>query len=216
MNDDELDEALQLFYIQARNKQGENYSRSSLISLRYAIERYLNNPPYERGIKITKNPAFTNSNRVLDAKLKILKREGQENTKHKPAIEQGDLEKLKSGKAILPCTPLCLLRNVWFHTTLYWCKRGREGQRQLTKKSFEFSTDASDRKYARMSHEEASKNHPGGVVDPVSFEKLARMYETSHPTDGYSALHVYLQKLNPKCEAFFQTPKRNWQPDDLV
>ena len=145
-----------------------------------------------------------------------MQQQGKENTKHKPAIEQDDLTKLKTSPAILPYTPLGLLRNVWFHTTLYWCKRGREGQRQLTRKSFEFCTDATGRQFARMSHDEALKNHPGGVVDPVSFEKLARMYQTTHPTDGYTALQLYIQRLNPKCEAFFQYPKRNWQPDDVI
>ena len=58
MNKKELDETLQHFYVEARNKKGEIYSRSSLINLRYAIERYLNDPPYERGIKIAKKPGI--------------------------------------------------------------------------------------------------------------------------------------------------------------
>ena len=103
---------------------------------------------------------------MLNAKLKDLKKAGMESTKHKPAIEREDLMKLKSGSdVLLPVNPLSLLRNVWFHVSLYWCRRGREGQRQLTKKSFVFGEDAGGRNYATMAHDEVTKNHPGGVAD---------------------------------------------------
>ena len=54
-----------------------------------------------------------------------------------------------------------------------------------------------------MSHDEISKNHPGGLNDVESTEKEARMYETEDQGDGYKALKLYLQKVNPKCTAFF-------------
>ena len=36
-----------------------------------------------------------------------------------------------------------------------------------------------------MSHDEISKNHPGGLNDVESTEKEARMYETEDQGDGY-------------------------------
>jgi len=47
----------------------------------------------------------------------------------------------------------------------------------LTTNSFKFETDAAGRNYATMSHDELSKNHPGGLKDVESTEKEARMYE---------------------------------------
>jgi len=49
-------------------------------------------------------------------------------------------------------------------------------------------------------------------------EKEARMYSTSDNQllDGLTCLKVYLQKLNPKCEALFQYPKRNVKQDEHV
>ena len=67
-----------------------------------------------------------------------------------------------------------------------------------------------------MAHDESTKNHPGGIGDIQSFEKLGRMYETDSATDGYSALQKYLAKLNPDCSALFQYPKRNWSEQDKV
>jgi len=147
---------------------------------------------------------------MLDAKLKQLKQWGKESVKHKPVIEAEDLKKLKSSNALSCCTPLGLLRNIWFHITIYWCRRGREGQRGLTKSSFQFLTDENNKPYARMAHDEATKNHQGGISDQQSFEKEARMYQTDDPNDGYNALRLYPSKLNPNCNAFFQFPKRNW------
>ena len=67
-----------------------------------------------------------------------------------------------------------------------------------------------------MSHDETTKKHPGGVSDVESYEKNGRMYKTNSPADGYSALELFLSKLNPQCEALFQYPKRNWRPSDKI
>lgn len=217
MDNDELDKVLTKFYAETRNKKGDDYSRSTLLGLRNSIERYLNNPPYKRGIKIAGNPLFQSSNKFLDAKIKQLKRDGKENVKHKPPIELEDLKKLRESDVFKPSTPLGLLRNVWFNTTLFWCRRGREGQRSLTPSSFAFETDPQGRSYATMTHSETTKNHQGGINDVESFEKYGRMYETNEDIDGYRALRLYIAKLNPSCTSFFQYPKRQgWDISDEV
>ena len=178
-SDEELDRNLRVFYAEVRNKYGENYGKSTLLGLRSGIERYLNYPPHNRGIKFSKNPVFMKSNMILDAKIKNLKQLGKQNIRHKPAIMTTDLKKLRVHSVISPTTPLGLLRNVWFHTTLYWCRRGREGQRNLTSSSFTFAVDENSRAYATMTHDELSKNHPGGFDDTESFEKDGRMYRAT-------------------------------------
>ena len=69
-----------------------------------------------------------------------------------------------------------------------------------------------------MAHDEATKNHPGGVSDVPSSEKLARMYKTPEKNDTYKALKFYMAKLNPQCDAFFQYPRKNskWNYHDEV
>ena len=152
---------------------------------------------------------------MLDAKLVQLKKLGKENSQHKPMLEDEDMEKLKSSDALSLSNPMSLLRNVWFHIVLYFCKQGHEGQRELQKSSFKLEIDASGRNYVTMAHNEVSKNHPGGLKDTNSTEKYARMYETDSPNDGYKAVKLYLSKLNPKSSAFFLYPSRNWAPSDL-
>ncbi|KXJ06855.1 RNA-directed DNA polymerase from mobile element jockey [Exaiptasia diaphana] len=62
--------------------------------------------------------------------------------------------------------------------------RGREGQRGLRPDSFRFSESAEGEKYVEMTHDEATKNHPGGILDHGTDEKEGRMYATSDPEDG--------------------------------
>ena len=45
---------------------------------------------------------------------------------------------------------------MWLHITLYFCRRGREGQRNLKKGSFVFLQDKNGKRYATMAHDEAS------------------------------------------------------------
>ncbi|KAK3727519.1 hypothetical protein QZH41_001174 [Actinostola sp. cb2023] len=151
---------------------------------------------------------------MLNAQIISLKRQGKENVTHKPAIENEDLLKLKSSVVLALSNPLALFRNVWFHVVLFFCRRGREGQRQLKPSSFKFEVDPSGRKFVTMTHDELTKNHPGGVGDVSSTEKYARMYETEDVNDGYKALELYISKLNPKCDSLFQYPRRNWSVDD--
>ena len=142
MTNTELDVSLRQFYAEARNKEGENYGRATLLSLRNGIGRFLNSPSNNCGISLTKDPQFVLSNQMLDAKIKQLKKEGLQNTNHKPAIELEDLEKLKNSEILSLTQPWFLLRNVWFHISLFWCRRGFEGQRSLKRRSFAFDVDA--------------------------------------------------------------------------
>ena len=134
MSNKELDQNFRYFYEEARTREGALYSRSSLLGLRNAIERYRNNSTINRGISITKGTEFQSSNKLLQSMINLNKGENKENTKHKPPIPAADLQKLKS--PIRGNNPWGLLQNVWLHISFCWCGRGREGQRQLTKQSF--------------------------------------------------------------------------------
>ena len=210
----QLDHNLRQFYAEARTQKGEPYSKSTLLGFRHGIERYLNSPPYNKGLQLASDPRFLRSNQMLDTQLVNLKQSGKENVTHKPAIEEDHLQQLKASGVFSLSSPLSLLRNVWFHIVLFFCRRGREGQRALTTKSFNFAVDAARRKFATMAHDEASKNHRGGVNDKPSDEKEARIYKTEDQNYGYKALKLYLEKINPNSSAFFQHPKANFSPED--
>ena len=117
MSIQELDENLRQFYAKARNRNGENYSCATLLSLRNGIKRFLNMPPNDRGISFNKDPRLLLSNQMLDAKIKQLKKDGLQNTTHKPAIEQEDLESSKTVKFFNLPSP-CLYLEIFGSTFL--------------------------------------------------------------------------------------------------
>ena len=88
MNSKELDQNLARFYVEARTKKGEEYSRSALLGFRNSIERHLNNNGVT--VKISKNQVFQNSNKILDAKLKFNRRAGKKNIQRLPKTTDKD------------------------------------------------------------------------------------------------------------------------------
>jgi len=100
---------------------------------------------------------FQRSNKILDAKLRINRRAGKENVQHKPVIEATDLARIPASPFLSMTIHAGLLRRTWFYISLHWCRRGREGQRDLRRDSFKLTHDANGREYAVMTHEEATK-----------------------------------------------------------
>ena len=103
---------------------------------------------------------------MLDVKLRDMKKVGKQNVKHKPAIKREDLRYLKESEVICPTTPQGLLYNECFHVTPYFCRWGREGQRNLTKSCFLFLQYKNNKWYATMAHEESSKTRQERSMTP--------------------------------------------------
>ena len=214
MNTTELDQNLARFYVEARTIKGDEYSRSALLSFRSSIERYLNN----NGVllKLSKNQLFQNSNKILDAKLRINRRAGKDNVHHKPVIVASDLEKIRTSPFLSMATPAGLLRRTWFYVSLHWCRCGREGQRDLRRESVKFSQDANGREFAVITKGESTHFRPSGENSKPSGERDTRLYSTGADDDAFASLKFYVSKLNPSCTAFFQQPKQGVTNDDAV
>ena len=104
---------------------------------------------------------------MLNAKIKNLEEQGKE--QHKEAIPVANLKKLKEGLVLRMTNPWSLLRNVWFHAVLDWCRGGREGQQNLKPSSFQFAVDEEGKPYITMTHNESPRNHPGGLPNTATF-----------------------------------------------
>ena len=104
---------------------------------------------------------------MLDAKLKDMKKHGEQNVKHKPV-----------SLSVKTCSvwkraPLSFLHNVWFHVSLYF-----NSVDVVRKSSLLFLQDENSEWYATMGHDEASKTRRGGIdVPATNYKKLGRMYQ---------------------------------------
>nr|XP_046247602.1 uncharacterized protein LOC124060545 isoform X2 [Scatophagus argus] len=211
---------LRSFYAEARSKSGQLYSKSSLISIRSSLNRYLNEPPYCRTLDLTKDPELRSANLTLAAVIRRLEEQGAGPVVQKQAITRSDLRKLYESSVFNTDTPFGLLNKVWFETCMYFCTRGRENQRELEEDSFGLAVDEDGRKFVYFKalgpyHKSRSaawtKKRPDADEDT-----LPRMYETGTEQCPYASFVRYVSKRNPLCRAFFQRPRDHCCANDVT
>lgn len=211
---------LRSFYAEARSKSGQLYSKSSLISIRSSLNRYLNEPPYCRTLDLTKDPELRSANLTLAAVIRRLEEQGAGPVVQKQAITRSDLRKLYDSPVFNTDTPFGLLNKVWFEICMYFCTRGRENQRELEEDSFGLAADEDGRKfvyfkalgpYHKFRSAALTKKRPDTYED-----MLPRMYETGTDQCPYASFLLYVSKRNPLCRAFFQRPRDHCSMTDVT
>ncbi|XP_069765884.1 activating transcription factor 7-interacting protein 1-like isoform X2 [Narcine bancroftii] len=197
---EELDGILREFYGTVRNHDGNTYSISSYKSIRAGLNRHLKMPPHSRQICLMQDKEFTSANNVFLGVLKILRKQGKDETNHHPPINAADLRKIRTSGVLGLHTPLALVNKVWFDLQLHFSKRGREILRDLPPDAFVINQDPNGRRYAMLKYTRKSRHHE----DPL---KLGRMYDM--PGDAncpVTSLELYISKLPPDPPAFYLHP----------
>ena len=197
-----LANVLKLFYAEARKTDGTSYSKSTLNSLRFGLNRHFK---ATRGFDIINDSEFTDANKVFGAKCVDLKRQGLAKVEHKPPICEEDLKKLYESGVFCLNDPEKLQNKVFFEVMLYFCRRGRQNLRQLKKTDFSFNTDGTGARYVCKTTDELTKNRR---EDDEGFDGGV-MYEKPGPNCPVASFELYLSHLNPLNEFLFQRPKRN-------
>jgi hypothetical protein len=211
-----LCERLIKFYQELKKTPTQHYSPSAHLSIRAALERHLSALPEFNSISIIRDHKFKAANKSLNAKLKLIKAQGQGKVHHHPSISAEDIKKCYETKVFGDESPLSLLRVNWFNISLHFCRRGRENQRSLTKESFEIKTDANGNEYVAMVVSESTKNHQGGLGDKAIDEGDPKMFSNGKSTCPVRYFKKLLAVLNPKQNALFQKPKRNFMSGDQI
>ncbi|KAI5619851.1 BTB/POZ domain-containing protein KCTD1 isoform X1, partial [Silurus asotus] len=211
---------LRAFYSEARSKSGQLYSKSSLISIRSSLNRYLNEPPFCRTLDLTKDPELRSANLALAAVIRRLEEQGAGPVVQKQAITRADLRRLYASAAFSARTAFGLLNKVWFETCMYFCTRGRENQRELEQGSFGLAADEDGRRFVYFKalgpyHKSRSSSWSRKRSD-LDEENLPRMYETGTEFCPYASFVKYLSKRNPACRAFFQRPRDHCGENDAT
>ena len=187
-----LGERLSQFYQELKQERGKDYSRSAHVAIGAGLNRYLTSDKVGRSFSIIADPVFKTANKSLNAKLKKIKESGTSKVKHHSSIQPEDIQKCSVSGVFGDDSPLALLRVNWFNVNLYFCRRGRESQRKLTRDSFVFKKDASGVEFIEMAEDEKTKNCPVYLL-----KKL-------------------IQVLNPGEEALFHRSKRKFCLNDEI
>ena len=116
-----LNEILIHFYLSARKQDGKHYKATSFESMRHALNRYLQSPPFNRKVDIIKDSEFCDANVSFKAALAELKRIGKGNVEHHAVINESDRQKLHDSTHMSTDTPCGLQNKVQFDIRLYFC-----------------------------------------------------------------------------------------------
>ena len=73
----ELNNCLSKFYLSARKQDGSHYKKTSLLSIRAALDRYLRSPPLNKKFSICDGIQFNEANKASNSYLKCLASTGK-------------------------------------------------------------------------------------------------------------------------------------------
>lgn len=211
-----MNKCLSKFYVSVRRKDGSFYKRTSLLSVRAALDRHLKSPPHNKKISICDNHLFSDANKTLNSYLKQLVNEGKiAGTVHKNPLTGETIQKLYEKRELADADtrdPRVLLQTAWFFVSIYFGKRGRENQSSLKKSMLRLLTTANGEEFFELNKNEpgavlASKNHTGGLDGSEDHSDGKIFPQASSRRCPVEVLKAYLSHLNPNSEALFQKPK---------
>ena len=137
-------------------------------------------------MNILKDGEFLQGNQIFEGVYKSNYKQGNPKPKHESPIEAGNMERLNS--YFLTNCPDKLQEFVWFKLSYHLGRRGREGWRELTKKSLEFKKGDKDKEYVTIKHTEQSKNYQGGSQQKDQDYTDVRMYgKPGSPMDSINS-----------------------------
>ena len=172
-------------WLGARQKDGNYHKASSLKSIRAGLDRFLQSPELKKPYSIISDPEFLQVNKALDAFVKTLSKDGDiAGVVHKDTLTREVVEKLfETGQLGLAVSkyPTQLQNTVWFFISLYFGKRGRENQRNMTKQMIVLRTTPNGRQYYEINRGvvgalPSTQNHQGGIRDEED-ESNGKMFE---------------------------------------
>jgi hypothetical protein len=216
MSTDEMNKCLSKFYVSARKQDGNYYKKTSLLSIRAALDRHLKSPPYNKRFSICDTVLFSEANKTLSSYLKQLVKNGKiAATVHKVSLTADIIKKLYEKRELVDVdtqSPRALLQTVWFQISIYFGKRGRENQSSLKKSMLRLVKTADGQEYFELNRSEpgavlTSKNHTGGLDGSEDHSDGKIFSQPGSKRCPVEMLKTYLNHLNPNIPALFQRPK---------
>ncbi|XP_071491241.1 uncharacterized protein KIAA1958 homolog [Diadema antillarum] len=195
----DLDDIIGKFYCSARQQNGELYCKKTMQAIRFGLQRFFIN---EGKSDIILHADFAGSSRIFKSFSATLKQKGKGYVKHKMAIAEEDMSIIQDSLDV--SDPLGLQNKVFLDFMLYFCNRGRENLREMTRDSFEVNVESRTGKRYITFNDTLTKNNR---EDDLEKSQGGVMIETNDARCPVASFLSYVEKLNPECEWFWQKPK---------
>ena len=138
---------LKLFYAEVRKADGTSYSKSTLNSLRFALNRHFN---ATRGFDIINDSQFTDANKVFGAKCVERMQQWLVKVEHKPQIYESTAFGLNYS--------VKLQNKVVFEVVLFFRRRGRQSIRPVKRTDLSFNMGSTGARCVCKAADELTKN----------------------------------------------------------
>ncbi|KAG7259145.1 hypothetical protein CRUP_013361 [Coryphaenoides rupestris] len=201
----QLNNLLRHFYGSVRNTKGELYALKSYHAIRSGLNRYINGPPIDRSLCLTRDPEFTSANRVFMSISEVLK-SNADSEDDKPVIPYADMEKIVSSSAMDTERPRGLLNKVWFDIQCHFGRRTKVGNRALRSDSFVQRVDKNGVQYYTM---QSCNTDAASGEEREQGEDCGSRYMYEKPGDSrcpVASLEKYLDRLPRNAAAFYLRP----------
>ena len=192
----ELASILRTFYVEARRKDGNLYTKASLAEIRCGLMRHFKQ---ELNVDITKDEEFCEANRVYEAKCAELKKHFE--FERGPLIADEDMKKLYLSGIFSTKNPTTLQNKVFFEIMLFFFRpRGSQlNLRRLKKNDFKVKINSQGKRCVVKSTDHRADNLQAG--------EEGIMIAIDSPFCPVFSFEKYLSHLNPFNEFLFQRPK---------
>ncbi|KAK3087634.1 hypothetical protein FSP39_008656 [Pinctada imbricata] len=152
---EELDRILAMFYVELRNSKGEMYKKTTLISYRHGIQRYLQS--FRPDVDIFKGSAFKESNKAFKGVTMEMKRIGNASIEHHPVMSDKDIQKMYKYLTSSD-NPFVLQHKVFIDVLIHFGCKGRQNLRGLKRSDFAIVHDEDGDMYVERVKDEEGKD----------------------------------------------------------
>ena len=160
-----------------QGKNGENYKKTALTSIRFGLQRYF---ILKRGFNIIVDDAFKQSNQVFEAVVVQLKRQGFAKVDHHRPIKKDYLAKIYSSYDQSSPNPKSLQHLVWSNIMYQQLFKEEERTFAFTRNSrLQSELKRLDEKYVYQELDELDKNYRKND-EPFDSSGDGRMYEIAN------------------------------------
>ena len=173
---EELDTALQLFYVEVRKKDGTDYEPECLRVMRAGLKRYLKEKKsYLKSI--IRDEIFAERNRILEGKAREMRDNGKG---HRPNRARAPTE--AEERILLDCgqfggkTPQALLNTLWYFVTQHFGMRGRQEHHTIKIDDFEINIDDTGVEYFTFAEKRTKTRNTG--PKPSVRQSIPKMFAT--------------------------------------
>ena len=158
---EKLNNLLETFYAEVKNKNGDDYEPDSLTVMIAALDRYL----IEKGYKfsIIRDREFHSSKQVLEGKARQLRQSGMGKRPNKARTLTGEEEEvLWKAEKFGSKTPEALISSMWWLLTQFFGLRGRQEHHAMKTEDFQFCNNDEGVEFVQFT-EGPTKTRQGGL-----------------------------------------------------